>query len=880
MPTVRDATTAASRARVAIGGAAWRAGAVQQATAEVGGGVRVIELPVPERPWPPWQGLADHVAALSDAAVALTPSHAAALDAAATGRFLGDHLGAGEDLRGLFAATALDGPVLLLVPEAHRLDLATAAALSFACADLSGLDMSVLVTQAPSTRGVTGLDTVIERAGAGVCPNVHDGLVGLPDPVERLSEARRRRSELDAAEALEDLGDWSAAAERWLLGGRPDRARRALGLAPAGNGATDTRARLLLATESSRIGIDAVTSSVADLVDAPVRAARLRMLLVPGLLNRGELDAVDDLLDAARRDLRTSERSAATTAALDLVTVAEASTDLTRGADPEPTLDACERPLGRVCEGANDRDAIALLSMAAMSLAWRGHLAEARSLLDRVTTPLEARRALVPLSFPLATSAWLARRRAQLDRALADGSRALEIARATGAVNDARFALVEVAHVEGTQGRLESCRRHVRELIPRHATPRGPAQIGAVSALAVAELQAGHHDRAIEALEPVQEQFAATVGPAQAGWRHILIEAYVCAGRRRDAETVLANLESWVGDDAAPRERGQLERCRGLLAPTGAYDAHFQQAGELLRSYPALRWRATLGYVRRLLEDGRRAEAESLGADLLGQAQSVGSSGGADQLRRLLSSHGIAVTPRVPAVSDLSVDHLRIALLAAEGADDDTIAEALRMSRPAVATSRQRILSVLGLRRTQDLSSRLDVVGGAAAAEGCRPDAVVSILGPLAVARDGERSMPPAGHPSTVLAYVALHTTVHIEQLVDVLWPDATVEQGRRRLRNVLARLRAVVGDVVVRRDQQLLLAGGVEVDAHRFEDLARRALGATGPGQLALIDDALAAWTGPPLADWPYDDWALRAAEQLSATRHALLARRAQFAV
>ena len=410
----------------------------------------------------------------------------------------------------------------------------------------------------------------------------------------------------------------------------------------------------------------------------------------------------------------------------------------------------------------------------------------------------------------------------------------------------------------------------------RGARPRSAPS----SALAVAELLAGNPDRAIEALRPVQDSFGDTVGPAQVAWRHNLIEAYALTGRRHEAEAVLTNLEAWVGEGGSPRERGQLERSRGMLAPAGSYDRHFQRADELLRGYPALRWRTAQAYVRRLLDDGRRAEAEALGTELLAQAESVGSAGGVDLLRRLLSRHGIPVTPRAPMVSDLSVDHLRIALLAAEGADDATIAELLRMSRPAVAISRRRILTLLGIGQTRDLSTRLGIVGSATDAAGPRPDALVTILGSLAVERHGDTAVPPAGHPSTVLAYVALHRTAHVEQVLDVLWPDATIEDGRRRLRNVLARLRAAVGDVVIRRDQQLELAPGVEVDAHRFEELARRALAATGPGQLALIDDALAMWTDPPLPEWPYDDWALRGAEQLSATHRSLLGRRAQFAV
>jgi DNA-binding SARP family transcriptional activator len=113
--------------------------------------------------------------------------------------------------------------------------------------------------------------------------------------------------------------------------------------------------------------------------------------------------------------------------------------------------------------------------------------------------------------------------------------------------------------------------------------------------------------------------------------------------------------------------------------------------------------------------------------------------------------------------------------------------------------------------------------------------------------------------------------------VVDALWPDAPADEARRRLRNVLARLRSAVGSVVVRDGEQLRLADGVVVDLHQFEALAaatRSADASTAePGR--RIDAALDLWAGEPLEAWRYEDWAIPEIERLRTVRDELVARR-----
>lgn len=134
--------------------------------------------------------------------------------------------------------------------------------------------------------------------------------------------------------------------------------------------------------------------------------------------------------------------------------------------------------------------------------------------------------------------------------------------------------------------------------------------------------------------------------------------------------------------------------------------------------------------------------------------------------------------------------------------------------------------------RLQDMVSALAV--GEASPAGVADVASVRIrlFGCFAVQRDGH-DVTPGGLAGTLLRLMALRGgPVHVDTVVEALWPESAPGQGRTRLRNVLARLRDAAGDVVVRQGDCLHLADAVEVDLHRFTRLATRALQGLGaPG-------------------------------------------------
>ncbi|MFN8170089.1 MAG: hypothetical protein U0S36_15095 [Candidatus Nanopelagicales bacterium] len=105
-----------------------------------------------------------------------------------------------------------------------------------------------------------------------------------------------------------------------------------------------------------------------------------------------------------------------------------------------------------------------------------------------------------------------------------------------------------------------------------------------------------------------------------------------------------------------------------------------------------------------------------------------------------------------------------------------------------------------------------ELLGPDAASE---PDHIaVVLLGPVRVHRGDVDLTPPPGHATELLALLAVRGATHADAVAAELWPDADGITARRRLRNLLNRLRSASGDVVARdRDDRLLLAPDVAVD-------------------------------------------------------------------
>jgi DNA-binding SARP family transcriptional activator len=150
----------------------------------------------------------------------------------------------------------------------------------------------------------------------------------------------------------------------------------------------------------------------------------------------------------------------------------------------------------------------------------------------------------------------------------------------------------------------------------------------------------------------------------------------------------------------------------------------------------------------------------------------------------------------------------------------------------------------------------------------------ITVLGRFAVDRAGGPLDIPEGQPALLVKLLAVHGgRLHVDAVLDRLWPDADPEVGRRRLRNLLNRLGSATPGLVARAgDDRLALAGGTGVDARRFLERGGAALRAPDAVARAAQRAALAAYTGPLLPDDRDEEafWQLR--EQVRRMHLALL--------
>jgi DNA-binding SARP family transcriptional activator/tetratricopeptide (TPR) repeat protein len=135
------------------------------------------------------------------------------------------------------------------------------------------------------------------------------------------------------------------------------------------------------------------------------------------------------------------------------------------------------------------------------------------------------------------------------------------------------------------------------------------------------------------------------------------------------------------------------------------------------------------------------------------------------------------------------------------------------------------------------------------------------LLGPLEVVRDGHLVPIRAGKHRALLAGLLLRPgrSVPVGDLVDIVWGERPPARPRNTIHIYVARMRAVVGDVIeTTSDGYQIEADGTDVDIKRFDDLlneARRCAERDDrDAEADVLREALALWRGEPLADVPSD--------------------------
>jgi DNA-binding SARP family transcriptional activator len=118
------------------------------------------------------------------------------------------------------------------------------------------------------------------------------------------------------------------------------------------------------------------------------------------------------------------------------------------------------------------------------------------------------------------------------------------------------------------------------------------------------------------------------------------------------------------------------------------------------------------------------------------------------------------------------------------------------------------------------------------------------------------------------------------DELLEAFWPEKAPDSARRGLQTAISSARAVL-DLpweqsrlrVQERSYALTLREGDRLDADEFDAAAERALATTGPERVAAMEAAARLWTGEPLPEERYSDWAASWRERLTSLRADVLA-------
>jgi DNA-binding SARP family transcriptional activator len=152
------------------------------------------------------------------------------------------------------------------------------------------------------------------------------------------------------------------------------------------------------------------------------------------------------------------------------------------------------------------------------------------------------------------------------------------------------------------------------------------------------------------------------------------------------------------------------------------------------------------------------------------------------------------------------------------------------------------------------------------------------VLGPLEILDEGRPLHLPGAKQRALLAILLLHANqvVSTDRLLDSLWGDELPESGATALQVRVSQLRKALGAggaaIVTHSPGYLIELSKNALDLHVFERLAvdaDRALQREDPTQAwTLLEQALALWRGPALADFTYEPFAQAAIARLEELR------------
>jgi len=358
------------------------------------------------------------------------------------------------------------------------------------------------------------------------------------------------------------------------------------------------------------------------------------------------------------------------------------------------------------------------LGHCAVMLLWDEQYPASEQILVRIVEAARERRWPI-LALSLDTLAGLEFRTDRWDAADAHSAEAVRLARQnSGDTFVLASALTTLARIAAARGREAECRQYLGEAMEL-ASPGGLAAAYGATATGLLELGLDRPARAIAALEVLDVDTGETYSPAVIRSGPDLIEAYLRSGRAREAGAALSRFESATASDRGTWARAAAARCRGMLAPSQAFDQEFREALELHAQTPTPfeAARTRLCYGERLRRARRLAEAREQLTAAFAIFDRLGASTWAERARRELAPRRRRRSGAADPFSPLTSHEMQVTELLRHGATNREIAAALFVTDKTVEYHLGNVFRKLDVRSRTELVLLLERAGQSPSSE-------------------------------------------------------------------------------------------------------------------------------------------------------------------
>jgi DNA-binding CsgD family transcriptional regulator/tetratricopeptide (TPR) repeat protein len=339
------------------------------------------------------------------------------------------------------------------------------------------------------------------------------------------------------------------------------------------------------------------------------------------------------------------------------------------------------------------------------------HWDQARELYESIISAARASSNLSALPIALTSLGEVDFRQDRWWNAYALCDEALRIADDTGGFRS--FCLVNLAIIEGAQGRITDCRAHSNEAIAIGlATGNRVLQTWAQWALGLLEFGYGRHLSALEQFERRQALMLAGGQITPPLWQLELAETLIISGRSAEAHQILDELPA-EEMSAQVDLQARLERCLALAAVGGDAEPHFHHSIDLAADFAFERARTYLAFAQWLRRNRRRADAISHLRSASAIFLTLSATGWSDQVELEIRAAGGKVPDSTArnSLSSLTARELQVATAVASGASNREIAQSLFVSEKTVESHLSSSFHKLSIRSRLELARVLYLDG-------------------------------------------------------------------------------------------------------------------------------------------------------------------------